>query len=78
MLVGGRVFTYCGWTTSDQHHFETMVETITFAGTYRGIIRSQGFLGGAKRILSIHSIKNVAMGQNPVPPVNIPIPTKID
>ena len=29
------------------HHLETMVETVTFVGIYRGIIRNQGFFGGA-------------------------------
>ena len=43
------------WTESIWPHFETMVETITFVGIYRGIIRNQGFLGGAKWISPIHS-----------------------
>ena len=29
--------TYCGWTKSISHHFETMVETI-FVGIFKGII----------------------------------------
>ena len=32
------------FTKSISHHFETMVETITFVGIYRGTIRNQGFL----------------------------------
>ena len=34
-------------TKSISHHLETMVETRTFVGIYRVIIRHQGFLGGA-------------------------------
>ena len=32
---------------STSHYLETMVETSAFVGIYRGIIRNQGFLGGA-------------------------------
>ena len=42
-----------GWTQSNSHHLETMVETITFVGIYRGII-ILGVLGWC-RISSIHS-----------------------
>ena len=49
-----------------------------FAGIYRGIESFQESLRGAKWISSIHSILvDMATGQKPVPPVNIPIPTKI-
>ena len=36
-----------GWTRSISHRFETMAETITLVGIFWGILRSQGFLGGA-------------------------------
>ena len=40
---------YCGWLRipCNAPRNEAMVETITFVGIYRGIIRNQGFLGGA-------------------------------
>ena len=38
------------------------------AAPYRPVLRSQSDLRGAQ----------IAMGQNPVPPVNIPIPTEIE
>ena len=39
-------------------HFEAMVETITFVGIYKGIIRNRGLKGGGgfRHISSIHSI----------------------
>ena len=37
------------------HHFETTGKRL-FVGSYRGIESFQGFLGGAKRISSIHRI----------------------
>ena len=38
---------YCGWTKSISHHFEAMVETITFVAVYAGESFFPGFLGGA-------------------------------
>ena len=53
---GGRGNTYCGWRRSHSAPLnETMVETMTFVGIYRGIMRNQGFFGDAKWISSIHS-----------------------
>ena len=43
----------CGWTNSDSHHLETMVETIGCWYLRRGIIRNQGVLGAAKWISSV-------------------------
>ena len=43
-----------GWTKSTSHHLETMVET--FLGCFTGESSFQGFLGGAKRISSIHNM----------------------
>ena len=55
-FVCGRSFTQNNKTLlwmvakSISHHLETMVETRRFVGIYRGIIRHQGFLGGARWI----------------------------
>ena len=46
---------YCGWTKSISHHFEAVVETITFVGVYSGILILR-FLRWC-RISSIHSIR---------------------
>ena len=49
------IATCCGWTLAISHHFETVVESITFVGILQSKSSFQGFLGGPKWISSIHS-----------------------
>ena len=54
---------YCGWTKSCTT-WKPWLELV-FTGIYRGIIKNQGFLGGAKWTLSIHSIRRDQTSPHP-------------